>query len=32
MTKAKIRDLKVIASINKIRDPDIIQKYKSLIY
>ena len=31
MTKARIRDLKVMASINKIRDPDIIQKYKSLI-
>ena len=32
MTKNRIRDLKVMASINKIRDPDIIQKYKSLIY
>lgn len=32
MTKAKIRDLKVMASINKIRDPDIIRKYKSLIH
>lgn len=31
MTKNKLRDLKVMASINKIRDPDIINKYKALI-
>ena len=32
MTKDKVRDLKVMASINKIKDPDIIQKYRTLIY
>lgn len=32
MTKTKLRDLKVMACINKIRDPDIIKKYKTLIY
>ena len=32
MTKTKIRDLKVMSSINKIRDPEIIQKYRNLIY
>ena len=32
MTNTKIRDLKVMACINKIRDPDIIKKYKTLIY
>jgi hypothetical protein len=31
MTKNKIRDLKVMESINKIRDPDIIKKYKTLL-
>ena len=32
MTKTRIRDLKVMGSINKIRDPEIIQKYRTLIY
>ena len=31
MTKNKLRDLKVMESINKIRDPDIIKKYKTLL-
>ena len=32
MTKTRIRDLKVMHSINKIRDPEIIQKYRNLLY
>ena len=32
MTKMKIRDLKVMHSINKIRDPEIIEKYRNLLY
>ena len=32
MTKEKVRDLKVMCSINKIRDPEIIQKYKAIIH
>lgn len=31
MTKAKVRDLKVMSCINKIRDPEIIRKYKAII-
>ena len=32
MTKTRLRDLKVMASVNKIRDPEIIQKYRNLLY
>ena len=32
MTKTRIRDLKVMNAINKIRDPEIIQKYKNVLY
>ena len=32
MTKTRIRDLKVMNSINKIKDPEIIQKYRNLLY
>ena len=31
MTKSKVRDLKVMSCINKIRDPEIIRKYKAII-
>ena len=31
MTREKLRDIKILSSIAKIRDPDIIEKYKSLI-
>ena len=32
MTKEKIRDLKIMASINKIKDPEIIQKYRNILH
>ena len=31
MTKAKVRDLKIMSKINKIKDPEIIKMYKSII-
>ena len=32
MTKEKIRDLKIMAKINKIKDPDLIDTYKRALY
>ena len=32
MTRDKIRDLKVMAKINKIKDPDLIDTYKRALY
>ena len=32
MTKDKIRDLKIMAKINKINDPEIIDIYKRAVY
>ena len=32
MTKDKIRDLKIMAKINKIQDPELIETYKRSLY
>ena len=32
MTKEKIRDLKIMAKINKIQDPELIETYKRALY
>ena len=32
MTKNKIRDLKVMANISKIKDPELIDLYKRALY
>ena len=32
MTKEKVRDLKIMAKINKINDPELIDRYRKVVY